>query len=200
MIRPDKGAYPLSQSFNDPCCRKTYQDNFGMTGHNGLDIAIPCGKPLYASHSGKTYHYTDPNGYGLAIFITGGGYESVTAHMSRRDVGSGVSVKEGQQIGLSGTTGFSFGCHCHFGVRPLPYNRGNGFEGYVDPTPLLTKGGQMYDGKTAEEWYRIANDWHKRADDRQAVIVRLENEVQDLKARQTASYAPYTGAQLFIKK
>lgn len=137
MIRPDKSQYPLSQKFNDKCCRKTYQQSFGMKGHNGLDIAIPCGKRLYASHTGKVYLYTDPNGYGLAVFITGGKYESVTAHMSRRVVKTGQTVKEGQLIGYSGTTGFSSGCHCHFGVRPIPYSRNNGFEGYVDPTPLI---------------------------------------------------------------
>lgn len=146
MIRPDKNQYPLSQGFNDPCCRQIYKDAFGWVGHNGLDIAIPCGKPLYASHTGKVYAFVGP-GYGKAVFITGNGYESVAGHMSRIDVSTGQTVKEGQMIGLSGNEGFSSGCHCHFGVRPIPYNRGNGFEGYINPEPLLKGGAEMITSK-----------------------------------------------------
>lgn len=47
-------------------------------------------------------------------------------------------------------------------------------------------GGNMYEGKSAQEWYKVANDWHQRADDRQKVIETLENKIQDLEKQGVA--------------
>jgi murein DD-endopeptidase MepM/ murein hydrolase activator NlpD len=138
MIRPDLGKFPLTQRFDDECCRRTYQQTFGMNGHNGLDLGTPMRTPIYASHSGNIYSGWDEGGYGIFIFITGGGWESVVGHLDSLVRGGGY-VNEGELIAYSGNTGFSLGPHCHFGVRPLPYNRTNGFFGYVDPLPLLAK-------------------------------------------------------------
>lgn len=44
----------------------------------------------------------------------------------------------------------------------------------------------MHDGKTAQEWYLIANDWHVRADDRQKLLDAREEEVIELKKQLAA--------------
>lgn len=140
MRLPYNGNYPRTQGWNDPCCRASYA-KFGMSGHNGWDIGLPCGTPVVAPFAGSVYSGNDPSGYGLFIFVSDGSKEAVVAHLSRIDVKSG-GVAEGQYIGLSGTTGNSNGCHLHFGIRPLPYNNNNGFLGYVDPENYF-KGGDM---------------------------------------------------------
>ena len=56
--------------------------------------------------------------YGNIIFIQheikGEKYESVYAHMAQREVEEGVSVKQGQMIGIIGDTGNTSGIHLHF--------------------------------------------------------------------------------------
>jgi len=50
---------------------------------------------------------------------------------------SGQEVGAGELIGLSGNTGGSSGPHLHFGLRAVPFNRGDGWGGCVDPAPFL---------------------------------------------------------------
>lgn len=139
MRLPYNNNYGITQKFNDACCRQAYA-KFGMIGHNGIDYGLPCGTPVVAPISGNISYFWDPGGYGNAVFIRGEGVEVVLAHLSSVSRKSG-NVSEGEQIGISGTTGNSTGCHLHFGVRPYPgYNSGNGFYGYVDPQPYLSKG------------------------------------------------------------
>jgi len=137
MRLPYNGNYKTTQSFNDSCCRASYA-RFGMSGHNGIDYGLPCGTPVVAAHAGKVYTGVDPNGYGNYIFITGStGDQTVYAHLKNLSVANGSQVSEGQQIGLSGTTGNSSGCHLHFGFRPKGYNNNNGFLGYIDPQQFI---------------------------------------------------------------
>lgn len=165
MIEPvDIKKYGISQVFNDICCRQSYA-KFGMIGHNGTDIKTPCGTAVVAAFNGTVYSGFEANGYGNYIFIRDdAGNEAVYGHLSRIDVRSG-RVSEGQQIGLSGTTGNSSGCHLHFGYRPAGYNRNNGFLGYVNPvfgqqnnSQPAKKGAEvMWQGEDA---FARANDMH----------------------------------------
>lgn len=135
MRLPFQGSYPVNQTFNDPCCRAVYQQAFGWSGHNGIDYDTPAWTPIVAAHSGMVYSGYEAGGYGNFVFITGE-VESVYGHLARVTKTSGF-VNEGEVIGYSGNTGFSSGPHLHFGVRPVPYNRNNGFGGYIDPQPLF---------------------------------------------------------------
>lgn len=142
MRVPFNGNYGITQRFNDSCCRASYA-KFGMTGHNGIDYGLPCGTPVVAPISGTISYFSDPSGYGNAVFIRGEGVEVVLGHLSEVSRKSG-NISEGEQLGRSGTTGNSTGCHLHFGVRTYPgYDRNNGFYGYTDPQQYLNKGGDV---------------------------------------------------------
>lgn len=154
MRLPFNGSYPTTQSFNDSCCRASYT-RFGMVGHNGIDYGLPCGTDIVSPINGSVYYFSDPQGYGNAVFIRGEGVEVVLGHLSRVDVKSG-NVGAGQYIGKSGTTGNSTGCHLHFGVRSYPsYNRDNGFFGYVNPLGFLSNnqgGGEVAASTDQVDW------------------------------------------------
>lgn len=135
MRLPFLGSYTQTQGFGT---NPQIYARFGLKGHNGLDYGLPCGTAVVAPISGRVSLGFDAGGYGNYVLITGGGLEAVLAHLSSVAVNQGVNVSEGQLIGRSGTTGFSSGCHLHWGVRPIPSNLNNGFRGYEDPTKYLT--------------------------------------------------------------
>jgi murein DD-endopeptidase MepM/ murein hydrolase activator NlpD len=97
--------------------------------HNGQDIAVPSGTPVYAADSGKVVVSGWTGGYGNYIAIDHGhGISTGYGHNSRLLVSVGEKVVKGQKISLSGNTGLSTGPHLHFEVRlkgvpvnPLPY-------------------------------------------------------------------------------
>ncbi len=58
----------------------------------------------------------------IAHSINGQTYTTVYAHLSSRSVGDGAVVSKGQQIGLMGNTGDSYGQHLHFELHRGPWN------------------------------------------------------------------------------
>ena len=87
-------------------------------GHYGIDIPAPNGTPVYASAAGKVVVSAyNGSGYGHYILIQhSDGTYSLYAHMSKRYVKKGVSVKQAQKIGAVGNTGNSYGSHLHYGI------------------------------------------------------------------------------------
>lgn len=86
--------------------------------HYGLDLAQPTGDPIYAAFDGVVRVSRRNRSYGhLVIIHHENGLETYYAHMSKRMVKAGDIVKSGQQIGLCGNTGRSFGSHLHFEIR-----------------------------------------------------------------------------------
>lgn len=86
--------------------------------HQGLDIALKTGDPIYATFDGKVRFSKAAGNYGNLIVIRhNNGLETYYAHLSQRDVEVGDWVVAGQQIGLGGSTGRSTGPHLHFEVR-----------------------------------------------------------------------------------
>lgn len=87
--------------------------------HNGIDLVNGNpNTPIYASAAGEVMVAANyPDSYGLYIVIKHSndkytGY----AHNSQLQVSQGQKVKQGQQIGVMGTTGTSTGNHCHFQI------------------------------------------------------------------------------------
>ncbi|MBT5717635.1 MAG: M23 family metallopeptidase [Opitutae bacterium] len=109
------------------------QGYFGSFSHEGtyaIDWTLPIGTPIYAAREGRVLHLKeDSNVAGvteeytaMANFVLIGhddGSQANYAHLQQNgalvEVGDWVSL--GQQIGLSGNTGFSTGPHLHFIVN-----------------------------------------------------------------------------------
>jgi hypothetical protein len=84
--------------------------------HRGVDFPVPVGTPIYALAPGKiAVKANDSNGWGYYIKIAhDDGTYSLYAHMKNpSSFRVGDSVKQGQQIGLSGRSGKSTGPHLH---------------------------------------------------------------------------------------
>jgi len=112
---------------------------FGMRWgrpHNGIDIAPPCGSPIYAAADGTVVRAGPSSGYGNLIVVDhGGGVVSRYAHMYPPDVlvAVGQAVGVGAQIARIGSYGDSTGCHLHFEIQT-----GGRF---TDPAPFMTSRG-----------------------------------------------------------
>ena len=102
--------------------------------HQGTDLAAPEGTPVVAAFSGRVEIAGSLGGYGLIVVISHGDtHETRYAHLSEVLVKVGQEVKQGNVIGLVGSTGLATGPHLHFELwRKMQ-------EGLVaiDPTPQL---------------------------------------------------------------
>lgn len=98
------------------------------TRHDGVDIGVPIGTPVYAAASGEVvtskYYLTGnydgsyKNGYGNYVMIDHGDYYTLYGHLQYRKVVSvGQSINKGQLIAYTASTGNSTGPHLHFEVR-----------------------------------------------------------------------------------
>lgn len=87
--------------------------------HRAIDIGVPLGTPVYAADSGfVVYAGWNDQGYGKLVIIDHrNGFMTYYAHLSVIKVAVGMSVRKGQIIGLSGSTGRSTGPHLHFEIR-----------------------------------------------------------------------------------
>lgn len=127
---PDGYYLPLPCGFAANCT----QGNMGATSHNGahayaFDFGVPLDTPLVAMADGVvalTYAETVPgdpcyDGGGPecgpsgneVVLSHGDGTSSMYKHLNAVQVAVGDVVTRGQQIGLSGTTGYSTGPHVH---------------------------------------------------------------------------------------
>lgn len=95
--------------------------------HAGVDIANRGSNvPIYAAADGVVFKSYYSSSYGNTIFVThsinGQTWTTVYAHMSARLVQGGV-VSRGQQIGVMGNTGQSYGQHLHFELHKGSWNQ-----------------------------------------------------------------------------
>lgn len=83
--------------------------------HEGDDIALAMNSPINARAAGTIIGIkSDPNGYGNYVDIDhGNGIITRYAHANKFNVKPGQKVKEGEIIGLVGSTGRSSGPHLH---------------------------------------------------------------------------------------
>ncbi|ARK12986.1 M23 family metallopeptidase [Fibrella sp. ES10-3-2-2] len=87
--------------------------------HTGVDLDLETGDPVYAAFDGIVRVVGwDGNGYGRYVLVRHyNGLETLYGHMSKQLVESGQLIKAGDQIGLGGNTGRSYGAHLHFETR-----------------------------------------------------------------------------------
>lgn len=86
--------------------------------HSGVDLAVPMRTPLYAPEEGKVIFSGVKGGYGKAVILEhASGLTTLYAHNDQNTVQLGQSVKAGELIGFSGSSGRSTGPHLHVEVR-----------------------------------------------------------------------------------
>ena len=86
--------------------------------HQGVDIPLKTGDPIYATFTGKVRMSKYFGAFGNLIVIRhDNGIETFYAHLSKRNVEVGDWVNAGDVIGLGGSTGRSTGPHLHFETR-----------------------------------------------------------------------------------
>lgn len=87
------------------------------TYHGGLDIGGVYGASIVAVLSGTVIQSTYSASRGNYVAIDhGGGYVTYYMHCSKLIVSAGDHVKQGEVIGLIGSTGISTGPHVHFSI------------------------------------------------------------------------------------
>ena len=106
--------------------------------HHGIDVAMPCGTPLYSAVRGVVLDPSTPgapgSAYGVHPFrIHTGSVDVLIGHARRVFVRPGDRVHPGQRVALSSDSGAPDGCHLHLEVR----RHGGGLSEAVDPTRLL---------------------------------------------------------------
>ena len=96
------------------CFRRTRE-------HNGTDLRLNIGDPIYAAFDGKvrvSEASSKTGGYGNLIVIRhANGLETYYGHLSQHLVKVDELVKAGEVIGYGGNTGRSTGPHLHFETR-----------------------------------------------------------------------------------
>ena len=100
------------------------------TFHNGVDLPAPEGTPVRAVAPGKLLRIEHSGLGGLEVLIEHDGYVSVYSHLASvaPSLGKGV-ILAGDEVGVVGHTGVSFGPHVFFAI--LQNGRA------VDPQPFL---------------------------------------------------------------
>ena len=85
--------------------------------HNGIDIANGPGTPVVASMSGTVAAVGYNGNYGRYVILRHpDGFQTLYAHLARTHVSQGDRVRQGQQLGEMGNTGYSTGNHLHFSI------------------------------------------------------------------------------------
>ncbi|RMH00457.1 MAG: M23 family metallopeptidase [Chloroflexi bacterium] len=131
---------------------------FGLPGHEGVDIMAPKGTRIFAVAPGTVSMVrTNPKGhnYGIHIRINHEeGYQTIYAHLQKALVQPGQTVKAGDVIGLADDTGNSFGSHLHLTLKKKGAKHKNWPNEIIDPTPFLLPllGWQRPAGPYTEGW------------------------------------------------
>lgn len=151
-----------------------HRGKFGMRRgrrHQGIDIPLKTGEPIYAAFTGKVRVSKYWGSYGnIVVLRHENGIETYYAHLSERLVEENQWVNAGDVIGYGGSTGRSSGPHLHFETR---------YNGYAfDPQWLI-------DFKTGElrqrlfvlkkKYFDISSNYEQDFDD------EAKNEEEDKK-------------------
>jgi murein DD-endopeptidase MepM/ murein hydrolase activator NlpD len=120
-----------SGAFIWPTNYRDLSGNDYWSGHLAIDIGVVLGDSIVAADAGVImFAGWSSGGYGYTVAVDhGNGYQTLYGHLSSVNVSCGQSVRQGQLIGLGGSSGNSTGPHLHFEVRL------NG--GFVNPWYVL---------------------------------------------------------------
>jgi murein DD-endopeptidase MepM/ murein hydrolase activator NlpD len=117
FIRPVASTRRTSD-FGD---RRTYKYISGKTSttiHYGIDFGVPEGTAVSACGDGRVVMAENRVSTGWSVVIEHApGLYSLYYHLHSLNVKEGQSVKQGDKIGLSGSTGLATGPHLHWEIR-----------------------------------------------------------------------------------
>lgn len=86
--------------------------------HLGFDLAVTAQAPVVAANDGQVIFADRLGIYGNCVVIDHGcALQSIYGHLSKIGVKLGESVRQGQEIGRSGSTGLAGGDHLHFSMQ-----------------------------------------------------------------------------------
>ncbi len=86
--------------------------------HTGLDMAAPEGTPVSSVYFGKITKTGEDDSWGKYVLVEhSDGFETFYCHLSEIYVENGAVIRQGETVGLVGSTGMSTGPHLHFEVR-----------------------------------------------------------------------------------
>jgi len=131
---------------------------FGLPGHDGLDIRAPTGSKVYCVAPGEVFQvYGKPTGHNYGIHVRvlhRDGYKTIYAHLQKPLVRKGQIVEAGTVLGLADNTGNSFGSHLHLTLKKENTTIGKWPHNIIDPTPFLLPlmGWQEPAGPYIEGW------------------------------------------------
>ena len=118
-----------------------------VRAHQGIDYYAPKGTPVYAVKDGTIVAVETQGDYGKIITLEftqedGSKAYAFYAHLSAQNVQVGQTVKEGDEIGLTGNTGNAKTMtgddeHLHFEYRTGGKNLGKGLTGREDPNLIV---------------------------------------------------------------
>lgn len=131
-----KGGYiwPVSsRKVTSPFGKRPSPGGIGSRNHKGVDIGgVGYNTPVKAAKAGTVIISKYSSSYGNYVAVShGSGNTTLYAHMSSRKVKVGDQVKQGDVLGITGSTGHSTGAHLHFEItengqqiNPLNYLTG----------------------------------------------------------------------------
>jgi murein DD-endopeptidase MepM/ murein hydrolase activator NlpD len=128
-----EGDWPITQKFE---ANPTFYDDFGLPGHEGLDIGCPVGTVMRSVGSLVVVEVglnTDAYGYYVKA-RSDEGEDFLWAHLLPYDLPRPGTVRlAGSQVGWSGSSGRSTGPHVHLGYRRAWWVRGGAYRGWSNP-------------------------------------------------------------------
>jgi hypothetical protein len=122
---------------------------FGLPGHDGIDIRAPLGSKIFCVAPGEVYRVHENariHNYGVHVRIAHrDGYRTVYGHLQRALVRKGQIVEVGTVLGTADSTGNSFGTHLHLTLKKEGGSQDEGPDkkrglwphDIIDPTPYL---------------------------------------------------------------
>ena len=113
--QPFKGEFPITQRYGEIIPGVTYNNK----PHTGIDYGCPQGTAILASADGEVMAAGwDLTGFGFRVSLQHDDNRSTLyAHLDSISVNVGQRVRQGQEIGVSGSTGRTTGPHLHFEAR-----------------------------------------------------------------------------------
>lgn len=131
----DEGTYRLPYGCGDrySCTNGNHSNTHTGTDEFAYDFGVPRGTPVLAMRAGRVHRVRNVSSPGDRCYDTGDrdcanlantveilhadGTIGLYMHLRRGTVAEGAQVRQGQQIGLSGNSGWSTGPHVHVQVQ-----------------------------------------------------------------------------------